>query len=332
MPNFWLHVAPPGARARRRAGAAVLAAATATCAACATPAAARPDDGRPVVLTTFTVLADMAGAVAGPDAHVESITGVGMEIHGYEPTPDDLRRAAGADLLLANGLGLEAWLEALVEPLDLPTVELADEVDVDHLPTQGTRAGASGTGSPGTDHAPLNPHLWMSPDLGVRYVGAIADALADLDPAHAAAYEERATAYAAQIEAIRTDLTERLEGLPEAHRLLVTCEGAFSYLARDAGLAEAYLWPVNAERQGTPRQVADVIRAVRAAQVPAVFCESTVSATAQRQVARETGARFAGVLYVDSLSEPDGPVPTYLDLLRHDADVVVAGLTGEEAS
>ncbi len=280
-------------------------------AACAPPAEAAPD-ARPVVLTTFTVLADMAQVVAGEDVRVESLTGVGTEIHGYEPTPDDLRRAAEADLLLANGLGLEAWLEGLVAPLDLPTVVLTD--DVEPLPIAGS------------EHA--NPHAWMSPATGRRYVAAIERALAGLAPEHAPSFAARADAYTAELDALHADLVGRLRDLEPGRRMLVTCEGAFSYLARDAGLDEAFLWPVNAERQGTPQQVAAVIRQVREADVPAVFCESTVSPTAQRQVARETGARFGGTLYVDSLSEADGPVPTYLDLLRHDVDVLVAGLTG----
>jgi manganese transport system substrate-binding protein len=288
-------------------------------AGCATRSPTPAADDRPQVLATFTVLADMAAVVGGPDVHVGSVTGVGMEIHGYEPTPDDLRRAAGADLLLANGLGLEAWLQDLVSPLDLPTVVVSEGIET--LPI----AGDPGHG------APQNPHAWMSPRVGAQYARAIAAALADLDPAHASDFRARAEAYAAELELLHADLVARLAEVPPEHRVLVTCEGAFSYLARDAGLREGYLWPVNAERQGTPRQVAGVILDVRAADVPAVFCESTVSPTPQQQVARETGARFAGVLYVDSLSEPDGPVPTYLDLLRHDVDVITAGLAGAAA-
>ena len=111
--------------------------------------------------------------------------------------------------------------------------------------------------------------------------------------------------------------------------MLVSCEGAFSYMARDLGLEEAYLWPVNAEQEGTPQQIAAVVDKVRERGVPAVFCESTVSDKAQRQVAAESGARFGGALYVDSLSEAGGPVPTYEELLRRDAETIVAGLTGE---
>ena len=303
-----------------RRGQVLAAALVVVLASCSTSMAEAPhQDDLPVVLTTFTVLADMTQVVGGPDVRVESLTGVGTEIHGYEPSPDDLRRASEADLLLANGLGLEAWLQELVAPLDLPTVLLTDGLD----PLEIERGES--------DRYPLNPHAWMSPRVGRHYVTAIATALADLDPTNAVAYERRAAAYSAQIQEVETLLVERLAHLPQQHRLLVTCEGAFSYLARDTGLTEAYLWPVNAERQGTPRQVAAVIRAVREADVPAVFCESTVSPLAQAQVARETGAVLGGVLYVDSLSQPDGPVPTYLDLLRHDAEVIAAGLSGASA-
>ncbi|WP_298457204.1 metal ABC transporter substrate-binding protein [uncultured Cellulomonas sp.] len=274
-----------------------------------------PPDDRPVVLTTFTVLADMARQVAGDHVRVESITDVGVEIHGYEPTPDDLRRAADADLVLDNGLGLEAWFERFVAGLDAPHVTVSEGVAT--IPV----------GSGGMQGRP-NPHAWMSPDAAIRYVANIADALADLDPVHEGAYRANAAAYTAELRAVRDALVDRLDRLDPARRALVTCEGAFSYLARDAGLAESFLWPVSSDAQGTPQQVARAITFVRERDVPAVFCESTVSDTAQRQVARETGAAYGGVLYVDSLSLPGGPVPTYLDLLRHDTEVVAAALTG----
>lgn len=278
----------------------------------AVPGAAAADDGRPRVVATFTVLADMVAVVGGEDVVVTSVTKPGSEIHGYEPTPDDLRRATGADLLVVNGLGLENWVERLVEPLGLPTVVLTDGIDP--VPVAGSDA--------------VNPHAWMSPRVGRHYVTRIATELASLDPARAARYHDRAAAYGAELDLLQDELVDRLRTLPGDRRVLVTCEGAFSYLARDAGLEEAYLWPVNAERQGTPRQVAHVVLTVRERRVPAVFCESTVPPTAQEQVAAETGARFGGTLYVDSLTGPDGPAPTYLDLLRHDVDVILDGLTG----
>lgn len=269
---------------------------------------------RPLVLTTFTVIADMVRVVGGDAVDVESITKVGAEIHGYEPTPSDLTRAASADLILDNGLGLERWFESFVERLDVPHVVLTDGIEPIDI------GGGEYEGRP-------NPHAWMSPIAGQEYVTAIAGALGQLVPERAADFETAAADYSAELEAIALELDAVVQFLPVGRRMLVTCEGAFSYLARDLGLAEGYLWPVNSDSQGTPQQVARTIELVRDNEVPAVFCETTVNDGAMRQVARESGAAFGGALYVDSLSEADGPVPTYLDLLRHDVAVIAEGLT-----
>ncbi|WP_432206287.1 metal ABC transporter substrate-binding protein [Cellulosimicrobium cellulans] len=321
MPNFASRVTG-GSLVRAAVAAGVAALAVAGCSA-GTDAGggATVDDGRPVVLTTFTVLADMAQNVAGDHLRVESITKVGAEIHGYEPTPGDLRRAADADLILDNGMGLEAWFGRFVDGLDVPHVVVSEGVDPIAL---GDDTAEEYRGKD-------NPHAWMSPVNGQLYAQNMADAFAELDPAHADDYAANAAAYSAELAAVHDELTDALDALPEGHRALVSCEGAFSYLARDAGLAEQYLWAVNAEQQATPRSVVGAIEFVEEHDVPAVFCESTVSDKAMRQVALESGAAFGGTLYVDSLSEPGGPVPTYLDLLRHDTETIVAGLAGTTA-
>lgn len=269
---------------------------------------------RPVVLTTFTVIADMAREVGGDRVHVASITKPGAEIHGYEPTPSDLKRAARADLVLENGLGLERWFEQFVDLADAPSATLT--AGVRPVPIGG---GSEYAGKP-------NPHAWMSPDNALIYVENIRRALSALDPAGAAEYRRRADDYAGRLRAVGDDVRRRLRAVPPDRRVLVTCEGAFSYLARDLGLREAYLWPVNAEQEGTPQQIAATVEVVRRRRVPAVFCESTVNPKAQEQVADEAGSRYAGTLYVDSLSVADGPVPTYLDLLRRDAATIADGL------
>ncbi|GAA1313999.1 MAG: metal ABC transporter substrate-binding protein [Brachybacterium tyrofermentans] len=276
------------------------------------------ESGKPVVLTTFTVLADIAQNVAGDDLEVESITKVGAEIHGYEPTPRDIAKASRADLVVDNGLGLELWFEQFMESVDAPHVVVSEGVDVLDI------TGDADAGKP-------NPHAWMSPVNVQIYVDNLVTAFSELDPEHAEEYAARGEEYSAQLQDVQDDLVTELETLPEAHRALVTCEGAFSYLARDAGLTEHYIWPVNAEQQATPQQIASVIDVVGAREIPAVFCESTVSDKPMQQVVAATGADFGGTLYVDSLSGPDGPVPTYLDLLRHDADTIVGALAGDTA-
>ena len=167
----------------------------------------------------------------------------------------------------------------------------------------------------------------MSPAAALIYVDNIRDAFVAHDPANAATYRPMPRPTRRRSTAASRRSAPRLPPSRRDKRWLVTCEGAFSYLARDLGLKELYLWPINADQQGTPQQVRRVIDTVRDNAIPVVFCESTVSADPAEQVARETGAAYGGVLYVDSLSEADGPVPTYLDLLRVTTETIATGLT-----
>ncbi|MFJ6453329.1 metal ABC transporter substrate-binding protein [Paenarthrobacter sp. NPDC091669] len=311
MPNFSFRRAKD---VRRFAAVLTVIALALGISACGGNSSAGGDD-KPVVLTTFTVLADIAKNVAGDKLRVESITKAGAEIHGYEPTPGDIRKAAQADLILDNGLNLEAWFAQFVEDLDVPHAVVSDGVEV--MPI----AEDSYQGKP-------NPHAWMSPKNVQIYANNMAKAFAKLDPSHASEFEANAKDYNAQLQTVQDEMVSKLSVLSEKQRALVTCEGAFSYLARDAGLKEVYIWAVNAEQQATPQQITRAIEFVKENQVPAVFCESTVSDAPMQQVVGATDARFGGTLYVDSLSEADGPVPTYLDLIRHDAKVITTALTG----
>jgi manganese transport system substrate-binding protein len=265
-------------------------------------------------LTTFTILADMAREVAGDRLQVKSITKPGAEIHGYEPSPRDLERASGADLIVENGLGLELWARRFVQSAgDVPTVTLTDGMQP--LLIEGDMYA----GKP-------NPHAWMSPLRAQGYVDQLVDAFSDLDPEGAQIYRDNGKRYKQQLENLDAELRDLLAVIPPKQRVLVSCEGAFSYLAQDYGFDEAYLWPVNAESQITPRRMARLIERVKRDQVPAVFCETTVSDKAQREVARASGARFGGSFYVDSLSKRNGPAPTLLDLQRHNVKLLRQGL------
>jgi manganese/iron transport system substrate-binding protein/manganese transport system substrate-binding protein len=278
-------------------------------------------NSKPTVLATFTILADMAKNVAGEHLNVVSITKPGAEIHDYEPTASDIVKATRADLILNNGLGLERWFDRFVSGSKAKKVNLSDGV-IPMSIAEGEYEGKA------------NPHAWMSPKNGQIYVDNIVKAFSDLDAQHAAEYRRNGEAYSKKIQTVSDQLAGELSALPSNGRTLVSCEGAFSYLARDEGLKEVYMWPVNAESEGTPRQIAKVVDAVRKDRVPTVFCESTVNGKAMQQVARETGATFSQddrhLLYVDSLSAGNGPVPTYLDLLRHDAEAIISGLTATQ--
>ncbi|KAA1049255.1 metal ABC transporter substrate-binding protein [Pseudocitrobacter sp. 73] len=266
------------------------------------------------VITTFTVIADMAQNVAGEAAEVSSITKPGAEIHEYQPTPGDIKRAQGAQLILSNGLNLELWFARFYQHLSgVPEVAVSDGVKPMGI-TEGPYNGKP------------NPHAWMSAENALIYVNNIRDALVKYDPENAATYQKNAERYKAQIRETLDPLHAALQKIPADKRWLVTSEGAFSYLARDNSLKELYLWPINADQQGTPKQVRKVIDTIRANKIPTVFSESTVSDKPARQVTRESGAHYGGILYVDSLSAADGPVPTYLDLLRVTTETIVNGI------
>nr|WP_239990797.1 metal ABC transporter substrate-binding protein [Haemophilus haemolyticus] len=265
------------------------------------------------VVTTFTVIQDIAQNVAGNAATVESITKPGAEIHEYEPTPKDIVKAQSADLILWNGLNLERWFERFFQNIkDKPAVVV----------TEGIQPLSIYEG-PYKD-AP-NPHAWMSPSNALIYIENIKNALVKYDPQNAAVYEKNAADYAQKIKQLDEPLRAKLALIPEAQRWLVTSEGAFSYLAKDYNLKEGYLWPINAEQQGTPQQVRKVIDLVRKNNIPVVFSESTISPKPAQQVAKESGAKYGGVLYVDSLSAKKGPVPTYIDLLNVTVSTIVKG-------
>ncbi len=278
--------------------------------------AEKPFEGeRLKVATTFTIIADLAANVAGEAADVVSITRPGAEIHNYQPTPRDLLRVRDADLVLWNGLGLERWFRKFMSRVKSATDVVVSEGVVEIPILQG----------PYRDKP--NPHAWMSPTDVQIYIENIRKALIEADPANAAVYNANATTYTERIQKLVEPLKLQIDSIPESKRWLATSEGAFSYLARDFGLQEIYLWPINADAQGTPQQVRRLIDSIRENEISAVFSESTVSDKPARQVARETGAKYGGVLFVDSLSEADGPVPTYIDLLRTTVETVVAGLT-----
>ncbi|MDN6537431.1 MAG: zinc ABC transporter substrate-binding protein [Corynebacterium variabile] len=279
--------------------------------------AACSTDGKdsPQVLATFTILADIASEVAGDALTVESLTRPGAEIHGYDPTPGDIRSAADADIILANGLNLEKWLDKLMTDSEATRVTVTDGI---------TPIPVEGTDEP-------NPHAWMSPTLAADYVDTIAEAFIDYAPDDADTFRDNAGNYKKQLAEVETTMQEGLEALPENERALQTCEGAFSYLTREAGMSESYIWPVNSGEEITPAQIRRAASFVTDNEVPAVFCESTVESGPKEQLVRETGARDGGTLYVDSLTEEGGDAPTYLDLIRYDTDTIIRGLTGDDA-
>lgn len=281
---------------------------------CSTKNEYKSKNSKPFVLTTFTILADLAENVSGGRLEVKSITKPGAEIHSYQFTPSDIVKTQGAKLIIENGLGLEAWISKFTMSAgSIPKVRLTDGLKPLLID------GDAYAGKP-------NPHAWMSPKRAMYYVDQLVDAFIKIDPDGEREYRSNASVYKSKLESLDRELRESLSLIPKKRRFLVTCEGAFSYLANDYGMKEAYLWPVNAESQVTPRRMVNLIEVIQENDIPTIFCESTVSAKAQMEVAKTSGAVFGGTFYVDSLSAPEGPASTYIDLLRHNVQLITEGL------
>ena len=266
-----------------------------------------------VILASFTVLADIVENIAKDEFVVRSITKPGMEVHGYQPTPSDLIKASNAFVFIDNGFGFELWAEKFVSNLDVKRVTISDGLDPIFISEDFYK------GKP-------NPHAWISPKRGIIYVDIIVKSLSELKPSKAELFKKNGQIYKNKISRLDKDFSLFINNLDKNNKHLVTCEGAFSYLANDYGMKEAYLWPVNAESLITPKRMARTISLVNSKKVPAVFCESTVSNESQMIVAEETGAKFGGDLFVDSLSESDGVANSYLNMLKHNLILIKQGL------
>ena len=217
------------------------------------------------VVTTFTVIADITRNVAGDAAEVVSITKPGAEIHGYQPTPKDLVKAYDADLILWNGLNLELWFEKFISQLGEARYYTVSEGIEPLEIAEGAYLGLP------------NPHAWMGVNSAFVYIDNIQRALATEDPENAETYKLNASLYKEKINEVIRPLISQLDQIPLDKRWLVTCEGAFSYFAKDFGLKELYLWPMNSEQVGTPKQIQKVVDGILENNIPVIFCESTVN-------------------------------------------------------
>lgn len=271
------------------------------------------ETNKEVILASFTVLADIIENVAKDEFVVKSIIKPGVEVHGYQPTPSDLIKASKAFVFIDNGFGFELWAEKFVSNLQINRVTISNRLEPIFISEDFYK------GKP-------NPHAWISPKRGMIYVDVIVDYLSELKPSEAESFKNNGQIYKNKIAKIDKDFSLFINNLEKNNRYLVTCEGAFSYLTNDYGLKEAYLWPVNAESQITPKRMARTISLVKNKNIPSVFCESTVSNESQMVVARATGAKFGGDLFVDSISQDNKSANTYLKMLQHNLTLIKKGL------
>lgn len=288
------------------------------CSGCglASARAAALDGDRPLVVTTISILQDFTEQVAGDHVTVESIVGIGGDPHVYEPRPSDAARISEADLVLRNGLGLEHWLDTLIEGSGRsePVVTVTDGLQ-------------PATAADGKDP---DPHMWMDPVLAAAYVDRIAEALGDLDPPHRADFLRNARAYRRQLDDLHDRTTARIRTVPQDNRRLVTTHDAFRYFGDRYGIAVVgTIWDVSTEREPSATEIAGLVDSVREQDVVAVFVETTVNPDLMRQVARDAGVTVGRPLHGDSLGAAGTGADTYVKMMDHNTAGLVDGLGGK---
>ncbi len=279
-----------------------------------------PPTGQPFVLTTFTILQDLTRMVAGDIVEVRTLTPIGGEVHEWELIPSNFADIERAALILYNGYELEGWMDqvrAIARP-GTPVVAVAEASD---YPTIPIRIGEL-EGRP-------DPHLWMHPQAAQAYLQVIRDRLIAIFPEHRDTFIAQTDNAQENLSRLYTELQQQLADIPRAERVLITSEAAFLYFADAFQFEHDAIWGSNDEEEGTPRQIARIIRRIRSSEIPVAFYESTISDRHVRSVAEETGIRVAGPLFVDSLGPPNSGAASYADLMRHNVNRIRQALAQE---
>ena len=264
-------------------------------------------------VATFSILADLVRQVGGPNVAVTSLVAPGADAHGYTPAPADSRALAQAQVVVANGLGFEGWIDRLIRASGAKAPVVVASAGVPTL----TGEHDHGDEDKGHRHgSELDPHAWQSVANVKRYVANIRDGLAKADPAQAEAYARNAAAYTADLDRLEAEIRATVAAIPAEHRRIITTHDSFAYFSAAYGLAFIAPQGVSTASEASPKDVARIIRQIRRDKVPAVFLETIADPRLMQQIARESGARIGGKVYSDSLSPPDGPAPTYLAMMR----------------
>ena len=281
----------------------------------AAPTSTWSDNPIPVV-ATFSILGDMVERIGGDHVAVTTLVGADGDAHVYQPIPADARAVSQADILVFNGLAFEGWLDRLVEASNFDGIRVVATDGIEPIAFED-----------GDGHGTFDPHAWQSLANAVIYVDNITAVLATADPANASTYYRNRETYVAEIKALDAEIREIAAGLPEDGRTVVTSHDAFGYFSEAYGLQFVAPHGVSTESEPSAADVAALIRQIREEGIKAIFVESITDARLLEQIANETGASIGGTLYSDSLSEPDGPASTYLDMMRYNAATLARALS-----
>ena len=272
------------------------------------------------VVASFSILADFVRNIGGERIDLVTLVGADTDAHAFVPTPAHARNVAAANLIFINGLGFEGWMTRLIKAAG----SRADAVTA----TAGVKPLRMDDQKDGHSHGAIDPHAWQSVANAKIYVGNIRDALVKADPAGRQTYDANAMAYAEKLDALEAEVRAAVARIPADRRRIITSHDAFGYFAASYGVQFIAPSGVSTETEASARDVARIISQIKTQKIPAVFLENISSARLMEQIARETGARIGGKLYSDALSGPDGPAPTYIEMMRHNVRQLGSALTG----
>ncbi|HEU0016750.1 MAG TPA: metal ABC transporter substrate-binding protein [Methyloceanibacter sp.] len=308
------------------------------------PAGAHAADTIKIVASS-SILGDMVRQVGGDRVEVVTLVGPDGDAHVYEPTPADAKTLAASNVLFVNGLGFEGWMDRLEKSSGFKgPVVVASKGVTPHTMIEGEDHTRGNEHAKDEDHGHdehakgeehdeqeeekvMDPHAWQSLANGKIYVANIRDGLIAADPAGKATYEANAAAYLDAIAKEDAAVKDTLGKLPEDRRRIITSHDAFGYFGAAYGLEVIAPEGVSTESEASAKDVASIIRQIKAEKIPAVFIENITDHRLLDQIARETGAKIGGTLYTDALSGPDGPAPTYLGMFRHNTEALSQALS-----
>jgi zinc/manganese transport system substrate-binding protein len=275
-------------------------------------------------VASFSILGDMVREVGDDRVEIVTLVGADGDVHTYEPNPRDAKAVSEAKLLVVNGLGFEGWIPRLVDAAHFRGTLVVASNGV--KPRQITKESGNAA------QVITDPHAWQSLVNGRTYVENIRDGLSAADPEGKPIYEANATRYIAAIDQLDADIKATIGRLPPERRRIITSHGAFGYFGAEYGLQFMAPEGVGTDSRASAKDVAKIIRQIRADRIPAVFIENITDHRLLDQIARETGAKIGGELYSDALSGPGGPAATYLDLVRHNVAALTAALATADVS
>jgi zinc/manganese transport system substrate-binding protein len=277
------------------------------------------------VVATFSILGDMVQRIGGNRVLVTTLVGANSDPHVYHPTPTDARAVSEADIFFVNGMGFEGWLDRLQEAADFDGLQVTATEGVDAIASADEKHGdEEHGGEEHTEHhhGAKDPHAWHSLTNAEIYVRNIVIGMTKIDAAGSAYYEQNLNSYLAGLRALDEEIRSLMAILPQAQRTVVTSHDAFNYFGREYGLAFLAPLGMSTEAEASAKDVARLIEQIRRHDISAVFIENFGDPRLVQQIARETGAVVGGTLYPGALSDEDGPVSTYLDMMRHNANVI----------